>query len=310
MKRVYILGSGFSTYAGAPLSRAVLPAIFSPEHQDTKITQLKDFLSDFLFRKEKNWVNTSGLEEVLSRLDLIRHYKPYAHVDYNNVSLFEELLIGEFIKLLNPENTNASRELYTDFGKLVKQNDVIISFNYDLVVEQLLKLCGKNYSYCIRPDELEMESVRLLKLHGSINLYYCPLCGEIYQFANRSKSFCGTCDNKGDSVSLRHFIIAPTLFKSYTLPVLRNLWFHALEALRDTDELYFIGYSMPEADILSYQLFDFGKRLAQKNQPVHLICGPRLNDGRFRQIYQNNLINTRIGFEQWIRTETRHRVEK
>lgn len=318
MKRVFILGSGFSAYAGAPISRTVLSAVFSPERMNTEVNQLKSFLSKFLFREENNWIHSSGLEEVLSRLDLIRHYKPYPDIDYNQVSFFEELLLREFIKLLTPENTDGTKSIYLDFGRLICSGDTIISFNYDLVVEQLLKSCGKSFRYCVLPEIEMSSSIELLKLHGSINLYYCPSCGKVYRFPEQgtehrvpdtgtgkisSKTTCDKCVDEGIPVGLRHFIIAPTLFKSYTLPALRNLWFRALEVLKDASELYFIGYSMPEADILSYQLFDFAKRSASKQQSVFLICGPRIDDTRFRQIYQKEFKNTRSCFEEWIRTK-------
>lgn len=304
MNRVFILGSGFSTYAGAPLSRAVLPAVFSTDRQEPSVLELKSFLEKFLFRGECDWIQTSEIEEVLSRLDLIRHYKPYPNIDYNQVSHFEELLLSKFIELLTPEHTESEHFVYKKFAELVHSGDKIVSFNYDLIVENLLKRSGKNYNYCLKPQNGEQPIINLLKLHGSINLYYCHLCSSVYHIelrkADKGPLVCEKCSGGSSSASLRHFIIAPTLFKSYSLPVLRNLWFKALEFLKDTGEIYFLGYSLPEADILSYQLFDFAKRFASGKQTVYLVNGPRLGPERFEQIYGQDLVNTRLYLEEWI----------
>lgn len=305
MNRVFILGSGFSTYAGAPVSRAVLPAIFSNEQPDPSVLRLKSFLGEFLFRGEYDWIQTSGLEEVLSRLDLIRHYKPYLNIDYNQVSYFEELLLSKFIELLTPDHTKAEHHVYIEFAKLLEFGDTVVSFNYDLIVEDLLRRSGRKYSYELKPEKGEQLSLNLLKLHGSVNLYYCPLCGTVYhikvQKADKGSLVCEKCSGVNGSVTLRHFIIAPTLFKSYSLPVLRSLWFKALEFLKEAREIYFIGYSLPEADILSYQLFDFARRSAAGKQTVYLVNGPRLSPVSFDQIYGQDLINTRLYLEEWVK---------
>lgn len=304
MNRVFILGSGFSTYAGAPISRAVLPAVFLTDRSDPSVLKLKSFLSEFLFRGESDWIQTSGLEEVLSRLDLIRHYKPYPNIDYNQVSYFEELLLSKFIELLTPEHTRSEHNVYKEFAELLNFGDTIVSFNYDLIAEHLLTMSGRNYNYCLNPEYGERLYVELLKLHGSINLYYCPLCGAVYQInfqkGDKGSLVCERCSGDSRSAALRHFIIAPTLFKSYSLPVLRSLWFKALALLKEAREIYFMGYSLPEADILSYQLFDFARRSVSGSQTVYLVNGPRLSPVRFGQIYGQDLINTRLYLDEWI----------
>lgn len=321
MSRVFVIGSGFSTCAGAPLARSVLPAIFNPSRTDKANLSLKNYLDNFLFQGHKDWINNSGLEEVLSRLDLIRHYQPYPNTDYDKVSYFEEMLLGEFTNLLRPPKANSKHRAYSIFKELINNHDAFISFNYDLVVEELLYSSGKNYNYCLNSPQFSQLSqpwVKLLKLHGSINLYYCPECGEVFTFSpgqaahplpvlvqsadseHRTEMVCLACLKAGSSIHLKHFIIAPTLFKSYTLSTLRRLWFQALELLAAADEIIFIGYSLPEADILSYQLFDFGKGLARRNQIIRLVNGPRLLPDRFLQIYGQELLNTGLYFEEWV----------
>lgn len=316
MLRIFILGSGFSVKAGAPLSRTVLQAIFHSERMTPALSRLYSYLTDFLFGGRQEWIAISDFEEVLSRLDLIRHYKPYPDVDYSKVSLYEDLLVKEFTQLLLPQNISPRDSAYESFKKLIDVNDTFISFNYDLVLETILMSMGKSYNYNLAdtgPDMVLDRPVNLLKLHGSINLFYCPVCGEVLQSGYPESEgraaaggFCPLCAQQGQSIKLRHFIIAPTLFKSFTLPALRRLWYKALENLVSAAELYFIGYSLPEADILSYQLLDFGRRMCKKQQDVYVINGPRSVPERFRHIYGHGLKNEGVYFEEWVKKWPKH----
>lgn len=305
MSRVFVLGSGFSARAGAPLSRSVLANIFRQDRFIPKVMELKSYIDRFLFPGRPDWVNETDFEEVLSRLDLISHYQPYPNIDYEQVSYYEDLLIDEFTKLLNPEHLAPGHFSYALFKRLLEPQDSIISFNYDLIMESLLNSAGLSYKYCLisqgaNPGD-NTNSINLLKLHGSLNIFYCPLCSTVY-FDNSTT--CSQCSKAGKSAALRRFIIAPTLFKSFTVPALRSLWFTALQVLAGASQIYFIGYSLPEADILSYQLFDFARRMSIQNQEVHLITGPKAASDRFRQIYGAQLKNEGENFEQWVERYT------
>ena len=322
MTRLFVLGSGFSVRAGAPLSRSILGSLFSQEMYAPHVRALKSYIDRFLFPGRPDWVNETDFEEVLSRLDLIRHYQPYSNIDYDQVSYYEDLLIGEFTKLLNPKHLSPGHGSYTTFKNQLKPQDTIISFNYDLVVESLLTSVNKDYNYELgcQVGTSEAQAIPLLKLHGSINLYYCPNCGKVFFFSPLvtrhpltqgnyaaytpgvmdNLLICRQCSAKDKKAALRHFIIAPTLFKSFALPALRRLWFTALQALAGASRIYIIGYSLPKADILSHQLFDFARRMSAHNQDVHIINGPKAVPERFLHIYGNGLKNEGVYFEHWI----------
>lgn len=67
--------------------------------------------------------------------------------------------------------------LYRDFAKKLSPNDVVISFNYDTLMEQSLDYVSKSYS--LTPEwwltretpRSGQEYVDLLKLHGSVDWY-------------------------------------------------------------------------------------------------------------------------------------------
>lgn len=163
-------------------------------------------------------------------------------------------------------------------------------------------------AYC----DLAKKKPRLsvLKLHGSINLYFCPFCKRTYFFSHsftlhplpgEQRPVCMECrTDSGNYPKLRHLVIAPTLYKSYSLPFIRQLWFLALDKLAGAGEIYFMGYSLPEEDILAYQLFDFAWQTAIPKPRITIVNGPRAALEGFQQIYGGEFHNTGLYLEDWV----------
>jgi hypothetical protein len=56
--------------------------------------------------------------------------------------------------------------------EMLKKGDSIISFNYDLLIDQSLKLNSNwNYNYCLESNDFNLSDIHLLKPHGSLNWY-------------------------------------------------------------------------------------------------------------------------------------------
>ncbi len=86
------------------------------------------------------------------------------------------------------------------------------------------------------------DHAHLLKLHGSINWHYSGEMGAVYE------QIYYAFGNVGD---LTPFIIPPILDKNsfYTHSSLRKMWVDASEYIRNAEEIYIIGYSLPETDL-------------------------------------------------------------
>lgn len=322
MKRVFVLGSGFSAPVGAPLTKSILPRLFSCGSIDRRTQDLKKWLEMTFFNKKPDWINSVSFEEILSRIDLIKYYRPYPDIDYKELEYYEELLLAGFTGLLTAEKSNPSGELYQRVLGLVQNGGGIVSFNYDLVLETVLRSMEIDPDYMLplvrMPAEVsqieKLHKLPVLKLHGSINLYFCPLCKGTYFFSHsftlhpmpdEHQPFCRTCqDRDGNRTRLRHLIIAPTLFKSYSLPSIRHLWFLALDMLAKARDIFFIGYSLPEEDILAYQLFDFAWQMAAQKPSITIVNGPHANLAGYRQIYGKAAHNTGLYLEEWVKTAT------
>lgn len=298
---LFILGAGFSTMSGAPKEKEILPKIF----QDPNNTELFSSIIRILYHKHPSWLENTSFNEILSRLDLIRYYKPYPNLNYDLVENTERQLLKKMVLLLEPKQTKLNTHLYQEFIKKANQAS-FISFNYDLILEKALQSselvyrCGLPTRDLDNPMEVneDIGTRYLLKLHGSIDLLFCSNCRVIFRTKNirNTDVLCPLCSER----FLNYFLIAPTLFKSYRMPALRNLWYSALQILAKCKTLCFIGYSMPDGDILSYQLFDTAFRMANMRQRAYLINGPRHNPEKFFEIYGNNLVNTKMYLQDWI----------
>lgn len=116
--------------------------------------------------------------------------------------------------------------------------NTIISFNYDLIVEEALKKLSIPYRYGIDPKEPSSQNVELLKLHGSIN-WGLRARSTSYEVYNTYSDLL----NSGQSPQ----IVPPTWRKIFT-GQLRQVWDNSLNALEKATRIIVIGFSMPETD--------------------------------------------------------------
>ena len=158
-----------------------------------------------------------------------------------------------------------------------------INLNYDILLDNALTKLGDKYKidgheneykidldYGIRfRNETELEiiedkdlsemwhppgkiKVHLLKLHGSLNWLYCPTCNSIKITPKKKgvmKIFTEFLLCESDSSEQRPLIVPPAFIKAYDNPYLVSIWLQAERILQKASRVYFIGYSMPEADI-------------------------------------------------------------
>jgi len=157
----------------------------------------------------------------------------------------------------------------------MKPGDAVISTNWDVLVERAItyyarkgKRGGRLRETTIDFGAVDARTVnwagkdrplaaqgrrKVLKLHGSLNWFYCARCGELYANVdmpwildpehprpNYDYCHCG--------VPLRNIMIAPSYVKEYGNAHLQSVWRHATKQLREADRWVFVGYSLPSDD--------------------------------------------------------------
>lgn len=175
------------------------------------------------------------------------------HVDLHRdrVSSFLDAVFGA--RKLPTDDFRAIARAYDVFAALVSgrletkpHSDVVITFNYDTVVERALHRAGittdyglthVSYDASVRPGP---GSVNLIKLHGSIN--WAPPKGrgqKMRILPYKETSF------EGVDYPL---LVPPTWSKGGFAGVFQQLWSSAIKALSKATRIVVVGYSFPATD--------------------------------------------------------------
>ena len=220
------------------------------------LDHLKQLQADFLF----------GINEAISQL-----------IVASNISVVEsfEQYMGLVLPFLNSlENTDAIISLNYDtlidgrIGDGLFHNDIFTRINHQGSVSDRANY-GFDPRYALvdkkKPSQYRsFPFVPIYKLHGSFNWLYCRQCKQIdvtlinpknqrllpYDASSGSLGTCPDCKSAFEPV-----IITPSLIKEYKNPYLKRIWAKAKRALARADEIIFVGYSMPDADMILRTMF-------------------------------------------------------
>jgi hypothetical protein len=196
-------------------------------------------------------------------------FEKYVTRDASGGDIFETDIYTHFALLLSGK--------YDDQKKLASRSNTVITFNYDLVLDDALGRVGSKPGYELANASFDEPSgndpeVPLLKLHGSTNWAVCE-CGQIHVLGQKATSDpdlfrSRPCVNCG-KIGLRLLLVPPSWDKSEYSRVMQPVWKRAVEALKSATRICVIGYSMPEADAFFKFLLALG--LAENDRLYKLI---------------------------------------
>ena len=190
--RLFVLGAGFSCAAGVPLALPLWKEIRETAAKYPKDLRAHKFNTDLesyiAFRKdalgEELAPEKINFEDFIRHLD-IEHYLGLRGGDTwsmegNEGTIVTKYLIGKILaRHLN--KLQETPDLYLDFAKRLDLHDLVITFNYDTLLEQALEAVGKPYR--LFPYRYETvgefgstvddsrDEVVVLKMHGSIDWF-------------------------------------------------------------------------------------------------------------------------------------------
>ncbi len=312
---MYILGAGSSIAH----SRGEFPGMRDFFNRRTRAGILRKHFSDLADYAEHRlgkhiWEDKqTDIEDLFTHLEIDRERRPVPYLEKVRIEL-----LG-FIRYLL---INLQDKLLDDGGELIDfarkpglrhPSDTIITFNWDLLLDDALfrrkildpegEQFSENNQYwnlvmelsargeqtinrsILRSPYTERERERgyLLKMHGSVDWFYCsqPDCrayNKTFPRLNPTKAqYCGECYARLDEL-----IIPPTLNKTYhQYPLLRRIWNLAVEELRVADEIVIWGYSLPPTDYHAIWLLRQG-RFSNHLKTLSLI-DPAVRDKRFTE---------------------------
>ena len=301
MRRVYILGAGASAgYENGqcgirpPTARkffTVVKALLEKGdlHRD-RFSRLWEFLEKF-YRVKPDGLDTSSLdiEEVLTMID-VAGKKPVVRRE------LLDLIVLTLNRIIYGNPCPHHRRLLDSLGP----DDAIITFNWDLLLDNLVAQGGPNYGANMleHVEETAWTAGRgrsaplVLKVHGSLNWMTCHKCRK--SFAHILEGKIAAQYHAGQSVPCRHcnsatdpLIIPPTLLKNYKHPVIKAVWNEAARVLRHADEITVVGYSLPLTDFKAKWLFmeaSANRAVPLRNLTVVDLCADGLKD-KYQRVF-------------------------
>lgn len=330
---IYILGAGASAEKGAPTMNNFMARILKAA-ADTDLASLKSTSawkdSWALLAKQYPTIENTNIEDILTFLDILEAnpslYATTKDAVWQAKRFFADL-IWFTITHTTPIEHDYQKCLQDDphytIASRLRPGDTVISFNYDLFIDRAMyDMCaswdleyapnllvlkdGIEWVHSYGHEELHPplgryrlkitrgQQVKLLKLHGSLNWFFCPSCHQLDSerdtpatamrlwLSHISKGLgCPNCN-----FPMRLFIVPPARSKSILKHdnIFNLNWDIARERLDSTPNVVFWGYSFSEIDVEAQELFR--KSLKQKNK----ICIIDINPGvtvKYKQITDN-----------------------
>jgi len=246
---------------------------------------------DILNKDFKGFLKSTNIEFICSLLDLyLKHpFKPEAKnvdlgfpiplLEFFNVSELKSALSfikHTLIELLMEENLRIKKEVFAEMANFFQEGDCIISFNYDLLVEQMLwqrELWNPFDGYAVSKfprngnEDVPESKVQVIKIHGSINWRSDRLFDPDLKIINdhpfKDKPLfkgLNIPESLHDKVKYRTYplyshVITPTFMKAPEYKWEIELINTAMEFCRKADEVLILGYSFPDADYITNLLF-------------------------------------------------------
>ncbi len=251
------------------------------------IQELKDFLYKLypINEEPKNNIIYPTFEEVMGLIHFaIIRDESFMGFSYKNLRGYLDSLITLIAIILDKKlkkapgiNKKFIMHLYESFKRKqnsIDYNEVINGFinqnlflnvNYDILLDsalyKLVEKFGKGVDYCeeIHNPYPQTKKIRLFKPHGSLNWLLCKSCGKIIFGGERKIAMSyykpiSTNSNPNNQCDfcktiLSPLIVPPSFFKELHNKIIRNVLINLENHLKEVENLVFIGYSFPEADL-------------------------------------------------------------
>lgn len=328
MSDLYILGAGCSRNYSQ--SRHQIQGLKSPLNRD-------------FFKMARLVIENTGMKSdptFMEEIDiLIKKIAPLYHSSKNDLSFFDNpylnledvmTILDIDFKLFSPlaapkSGQRESRQLralkdllartldYALMGppckkhhalaERMKTGDVVLSFNYDILIDNALFNLGKitdngykmNFfkanqdGQWIRPNEKTSE-VTLLKLHGALNWVRCGLCGALLLYRYKKQAMYGAWEFRcprcsSDETYAERMMIPPIQSKDYRDRDIAFLWVQADRMIRDFSRIICIGYSFSPSDFDMNALMRKFRARQNKIPEIDFVSRDRKAEKRFKLLF-------------------------
>lgn len=169
--RVFVLGAGFSAAAGVPLTVELLSEalrMFSAECPGI-YARVKNYAQEAMGSTNTELdIARLSFSELCTFLEFIELREYGGGERWSESGSREKLALRYYLAktlVARTPTPDAVPELYLAFAAQLHPRDMVISFNWDGLLEAALEAVGKRYTY----DRSDDDAVTISKLHGSVN---------------------------------------------------------------------------------------------------------------------------------------------
>lgn len=324
IRHVYILGAGASIPLGGPSFNQLLTAnpivqrLLSFEEEQQQTPEIK-FIRN-VHRSMKGLCACFGMdseqkdvEQLLERLDYCEttsdtklREQVLGQLDLPDSTVMSNKIanINEWIRIRIAIETSAFLsqlpddserwDPYKKWFQSLSENDSILTFNYDGVVEKVASLVGLPYfkdSSTIGSLENPTDGMpSLLKLHGSADWsYQFDAPDKIEAVSVDRMDIFSKITNWGTFIkNQKHVVIgSPGMSKKrITFGLFKSLWDKASIELKRAQVISIVGYSMPATDNLAKELILESIACNRQLKQINIVLGPDSNSPRARRVLE------------------------
>jgi len=311
-KRVFILGAGFSKMAGMPLATDLTSHIRGKFREDA-LEDALEWLGYLLQRIE--WLGDGkskgiNIEEVfdLAQFDielwkmrqqlcqLGRNYGDTPRQNAEGIEAWVSYMKYDLQDVIWEEQKKAKLDQIKKFSTHLNSDDVVLTFNYDTLLEESLEQQNKKWYYGFEQEK--GSGVKILKMHGSINWIMVPRnqknnFGYLLLFEKTdlnvenhgakasneieynlvllrvpNKQLPSRIENRDLQLVSKEYQIAIAGLGSYKplseLVGSGEIWINAFRAMHNCEQIYVIGFSLSPFDTMAR--LHFGSVMMKRSQ--------------------------------------------
>jgi hypothetical protein len=275
--RVFILGAGFSAAAGIPLTQELLALAmkkFSIECPGI-YARVEGYAQDCIgcTGSELN-LATLSFSDLCTFLEFIELREYGGGERWCENGSREKLALRFYLAKTIVESTPSTssvQKLYLDFATQLHERDIVVSLNWDGLLEVALDAVGKTYTY----NFSDKGAIKLVKLHGSVNwrlgehtvlgrtvntlgwqsLKFTEgmMTREIY---HSSSLLCfPTWSHFGPLGEVEPFLVLPGYGKAFDVRANAPLWYKPEFAFATTHDVFIIGLGLAHDDFFLRSFF-------------------------------------------------------
>lgn len=276
-----------------------------------------DIFDDQRLSLEKVMTQFSLQNEVFQPMPSLYGYPRKVNSDYDDSlpALFELVAITIEEALRGP-----ICDEHLKLANTLGQGDAVISFNYDLLMDNALRQSGKltDSGYFLpfhkvlsdqgwESPQNNPSTVSMLKLHGSLNWLHCSYCNSYLstRYEKMAKWYsikpekCPICNQS--NLFLERVIVPPLLAKDYSIHPLKYIWNQAIHQILRSREIVIIGYSFPPTDFGTEALLRAGlPGDLQKRVHFTIVNPDETVYNRFRETFNTSIVEWKESLSEYL----------